>query len=703
MDSVGFDHTYAVMKHEVAQLSSKGGSRVIRKGSDVTPKFIRGSSVLEVYIDSLDLTDGYKLVKLFEEGVGSGLRALTLTSLPGFNLAATSILAAIATGQLPELRYLRLAPTTSGNRDLPSYESAFKKALIAVLESPKFPLEFLDLTTAFDKRKAFMEDILGALQHNWTLQYMLVKWPDRSMAARAELLLVRNRRLAGLDLGRFVTPSSGKVLFCGDGRVGKTTLRKALTGQRRAEGYKMDEDHSKRRVLGCMNGIQSLFHCTSVKEEAVVQGVHEPMREVSKLAEKPTRGWEVARLNWEDYQMVLLDCAGQDEYHVLHGFHLSELAGQATLFVLVCDGTLNDLEMAEKQLRYWLRYLASSSRSSLRVKVVVNERRARPTAAFWEPLLEVVADDFAGRIEFQGGTKPLQLDVLRPRQTLIESLSIELRVCVESMLKGSNQVPKEVDLVLQRLKAEGMRRQSSQGFPILTWGELETLFPRGDRRMLQLVVGCLHDSGELVNMGNEGNPSPDDLVVVDSQWFGCKVAGELLLPKEFWSVRERQLGKDGRLKLSRFHRSWKSIIDGHTVTAQALMEMLVKLELCYWTDEKKTEVLVPALLPPSSTIQEAWVSAPGYGRVVGRKLRCSEDAPEEGGDGGGSHEDPPLGPRDGVSHGQITLLPISIIYLLQVTSLDEYSISQRLPLGSYYLMSCVRGPGFNIRLEETSM
>jgi GTPase SAR1 family protein len=636
------------------------------------------------------------LARCFNRGVCSELGALRLSGSVNGHASFSSLLQAIGAGACPELRILE---ATAEIANVIIASTADQRALLSILRNPAIPLEFLDMPTSYvgsriswksDEYKQFSNDVLSALETSWTLRSVFYDWPSKSLAAKADFLLGRNRRIAGLDLSSdTVAPLAGKLLFCGDGRVGKTTLRATLTGEK--DKGKLPEGNGGRNrrwaaKLCCRSASETRDTEARIREPTSSKaGQNLPVnpRLEQKPGQGPTRGWELAKLKWGRYQMMLVDCAGQEEYSILHRFLLPELTSQATVFVLVCDGTLQHLDEAKQKLLYWLRYLASSNRSSRLVKVVVNKREGFPTAEWWGALLGAMEDHFEDRITFIGEAEPaepLLLDALQPRRAQIEALNLELQRKMQTLLSKSAPVPKVIDDVLDRLNEEARQKQ---GFPVVTWEHVRrTVFPEMDAGVLRNVVDYLHDIGELVSMGSVGNKSDDDLVVLDSEWFGREVAGELLFPKEFWSRQERRmragLAKYGRLKLRRFEKCWESIIKDTPFTAQALMDMLVKLELCYWTTPQKQEVLVPAFLPPKSTVQEQWAAAHSHSRVVGRKLRCEHELKEtrvrELGTGTSGETGLASGnSSDGVPEAtapygsQITLLPISIIYLLQVS------------------------------------
>ncbi|GAQ93046.1 hypothetical protein KFL_012680010 [Klebsormidium nitens] len=565
----------------------------------------------------------------------------------------------------------------------------FFRHILKVLKSPNVRLQYMGIPSHLGEELS--HELLDALEGNRKLLILFYEWPEKSMAARAELLLDRNWQLLGLAREALSAASAGKLLLCGEGRVGKTTLRKTLwppavnqgeqkqLGGNESGGVKGKEAAKQRGNL--LAGLRSkLVLCFRPEDNSVSDaagkkagskqrgeamigsgksggsfgGVIEEQTVAAGLSnlrpEASTRGWEVERVKWEDYTMMLVDCAGQEEYQVLHSFIIPEIASQATVFVLVCDGTEVSSLKARAQLIYWLQYLVSSSRMARAVKVIVNEREGRACEGWWGQLLGELSVTFGERVLFLGGTEPFFLDAKKPSVFQASRLRDELQGHLTILLKDIPGVPVLANTMLEALRGEAKLKANLR---IATWPEV----------------------GEIVYVERPHRPNSDQLVILDSEWFGRKVAGELLFPERLWSDKDPEKRKrdgfavNGQLKLKEIAKCWAGILQSTAFTAETLMDVLVDLELCYWLDATKKTVLIPPFLPARPLVETAWAdpssgsSGRGDGQVVGRQLRCA--APSEDAANASTSSTTAAAHADGAAPS-LTLLPVSILYLLQV-------------------------------------
>ncbi|OAE24332.1 hypothetical protein AXG93_2829s1000 [Marchantia polymorpha subsp. ruderalis] len=178
--------------------------------------------------------------------------------------------------------------------------------------------------------------------------FVNVSWPDESLKIQMQEQRVNNMRAEELKLEdeEQVVPRMAKVFLCGYEKVGKTTLRRSM----------------ERNLL-----------------KSFITWERRP-----KFHEEPrTRGIELSEASGEagtaeeELTLILWELAGQQEFHVMHGALLSDLglaSGKATTFVLVFRADLVKLPEAaksERELRYWLRFIAAGSAKGIKRHLVL--------------------------------------------------------------------------------------------------------------------------------------------------------------------------------------------------------------------------------------------------------------------------------------------------------------------------------------------
>ncbi|OAE24333.1 hypothetical protein AXG93_2829s1010 [Marchantia polymorpha subsp. ruderalis] len=325
-----------------------------------------------------------------------------------------------------------------------------------------------------------------------------------------------------------------------------------------------------------------------------------------RFHEEPrTRGIELSAVSGEagtsaeELTLILWELAGQQEFHVMHGAFLPDLglaSGRATTFVLVFRAdSVKPPEAAksERELRYWLRFIAAGSVKGIKRHLVlalncINSRIHGGVEAedfnrqktFWGSLLKDVGKAFSDSLDIH--SEPIVVDA-RSRRS-VQKLKQHLLSKVENALKDV-KIPK-VCLEIHEFLLDWKSKHSN--FPVLNW----TLFSQ---------------------MMEERDP----------EWFGRKVIGEILLPEQMPAAKHSSLsqivGDDGSLKRSMLAGHFQAL-NKDSANTDELIDMLAKLGLCY--DVGKERVFIPALIREDNLSK--W-ERKGVHWVMGRSLQPREE------------------------------------------------------------------------------
>jgi hypothetical protein len=460
---------------------------------------------------------------------------------------------------------------------------------------------------AGDKFLAWLEGnvkVEATVIQNW--------FAEPAQSARAREILGRNQvvsKRAGQWMAlneEMVQPSAAKIVLCGNGEVGKTTLRDSIER-------------------------------ASLRREDVVGP--------SMLR---TKGIEVRRLEVDGVSLMLWDMAGQSEFHVFHSNFLAErhiVNGKATTCFLVVRSTFTNFEDAKKELQYWLRFIASAQpevaegsvgRERVEVEVVVNcWEGGRNFAALYKSWAETLMEEerikYAGRIRI---LTPTVLDVREFRRGEIRGLLSRLCERLKTRLESYGAcVPSTcVRLALQIEKL----RLVCGDLPLMEWftfqeqlakiefGEIREA-PKGWEIKLKYAVEYLHDVGQIVYFEKR------ELVILDPHWICYRMVGDLLLPDQLRDQFENLLKpRKGSVELKAL-QSWYEAtlrLKDRGFSGADVVDLLEWLSLCYRERNGGSEekVVIPALLTEDSlgAAERCWMKD-GGGIIVGRRMKCKEE------------------------------------------------------------------------------
>ncbi|CAM6086945.1 unnamed protein product [Calypogeia fissa] len=425
------------------------------------------------------------------------------------------------------------------------------------------------------------EDLTVVFDIDW------IQVSDPALKTNVDQYRERNIRLRTLkeehkDVLEEVVPlTSAKIFLCGFPGVGKTTLRGALT------------------------------QC--------------PLETPA-----PTRGIELSQLEERQLTLTLWDLAGQEDYHVLHGTFFADLglsSGRATIFVLVLRAHFKKAAKVEKDLLYWLRFIATSSRKHVKRHVVIvlncfdGQQCAMHHMNLWtalirgnkelfQDLLDIHLVPFSVDVRFPTAVQPLKDYLVGQAQTLLENVTVP-KVCFQ----------------LQEELKRWHQDDRNSHLPIMTWETFEKLVNLKQKenllseRQLKAAALYLHEIGGIIYFDQKATTKPGSnnrsVVVVHPEWFCRQVVGELLLPEEMLEDGCTLIQCDsGSIRTDWFEACFQHLlVEG--IQSDDVVCMLERVGLCYRKGTK--EIMVPALIKEDDGCLKDWDDE-GCQLVIGRSL-----------------------------------------------------------------------------------
>ncbi|XP_035664093.1 death-associated protein kinase 1-like [Branchiostoma floridae] len=345
-----------------------------------------------------------------------------------------------------------------------------------------------------------------------------------------------------------------KLFLCGDGQVGKTSLRKILkkTGVIVVAFWNI-----KRRVRQ-----QDVFNPTP--------GVH--------VSSKTVPG--IGRLSLHDF-------AGQAQFYVTHAMLLRTTNAIFPVVYKITDGE----DEQKRQVHGWLSFIHCSN--------------ADPTN---KPRIILIASHADKLQDQEAGMRRAKALVEHYRKLFQESLIVSQEVflinCLEAgspgiqrlrevlaafrddMLKQRPQVPKVCVQILTLIES---RRQERKMFPVMEWQDFLTAVRQAtygtlESRIVHLASSYLHDEGEIIYLRREADSS----VVLDPKWLFTSVLGSLLAPDNF-PIDKVERTADDYVTVEELKRVFSAVAD-----IPLLIKLLQDFQLCH-TYNGRTFIL-PSLL-----------------------------------------------------------------------------------------------------------
>ncbi|KAH9566201.1 hypothetical protein CY35_04G118800 [Sphagnum magellanicum] len=437
-------------------------------------------------------------------------------------------------------------------------------------------------------------------------------------------------------------PTSARVIFCGFPYAGKTTLRKAVV---------RSIEHRSMISKSILNPCKDFMMKKIDGGQRLIQG--------GKQLTHRTRGIEVHSLkSSEGIRWSIWDMGGQEEFHGFHYFMLPDLSdtGNPSLFLLVCSpyvlrdkGTPSKEKVKlpieiEKELEYWLRFIASKSRRTISFKpkvivVLTHSDKVPGLVARAQESVTSLKEQFAELLDVW--SEPIAVEGFSTESGSNVASVIEDNIV--TLLKALPPVYKVCSDVRSALKGWMVRNPKS---PMMNWKTFSDLCQETDLPGLvkvtaegsmvearqKAVATSMHNSGDVIYFEDL------DFLVVDLDWFCHRVMGHLIKLSDDRSKLATATNPDGftsraylenilvdSLKSSRELGYVGCALD---VTAQNLVHLMLRLELCF-EDTTRSHGVGKLFIPTILDVGQAagswnWSHISQKSIYFGRRLQCAD-------------------------------------------------------------------------------
>jgi hypothetical protein len=426
--------------------------------------------------------------------------------------------------------------------------------------------------------------------------------------------------------------------------VGKTTLRKAVV-------YSIE--HRSIISKSILNPCKDFMMKRIDEGQWLIQGGKQPTHR--------TCGIEVHSLkSSEGIRWSIWDMGGQEEFHGFHYFILPDLSdtGNPSLFLLVCSPyVLRDEgcpskekvkvpDVIEKELEYWLRFIASKSRStiSFRPKVIVvltHSDKVPGLVARAQESVTSLKEQFAELLDVW--SKPIAINAFSTESGSNVASVIEENIV--NLLQAMPPVYKVCSHVRSALNGWMGRNPTS---PMMNWKTFSDLCQETDLPGLvkvtaegsmvearrKAVATSMHNSGDVIYFEDL------DFLVVDLDWFCHRVMGHLIKLSDDRSKLATATNPDGFTSRAYLENVLvDSLKSSHElgyggcaldVTAQNLVQLILRLELCFEDTTRSHGVgklFIPTILDVGqSTGSWNWSlnNQNANSTYFGRRLQCDD-------------------------------------------------------------------------------
>eukprot|EP01087_Luapelamoeba_hula_P024976 TRINITY_DN9696_c0_g1_i1.p1 TRINITY_DN9696_c0_g1~~TRINITY_DN9696_c0_g1_i1.p1 ORF type:complete len:1325 (+),score=299.28 TRINITY_DN9696_c0_g1_i1:269-4243(+) len=351
-----------------------------------------------------------------------------------------------------------------------------------------------------------------------------------------------------------------KLMFVGNGNVGKTTLLKNFTGDK---------------------------ICTGEEPNVATDGID--IRTWS--VKHPGKGHLSSEATINDEQLSsrfinfsCWDFAGQEVYYATHSFFLSDRAIYLVVFNLLLPEETNQIE-------YWLQSINSRIEDAPIFMVGTHADDRRCTVEYVTHYFNTLKEKYRNRFRILNyfAISNIEKDKEKSATNLPELKDKILREALKQ-----SYMPDHMPLSYLALEEKLLGCKTNKP-PVLPWVQFARLAL--DCRIredgIRTATQVLNDFGSLVWFSDE---ALNDVVVVDPQWITATFATVVSLKSSFI--------RDGLLKLSDLPHVWTAP-DYPPELHDKLLLMLEKLEvISRFKHEGEDKILIPCLLPDSPPRQD---------------------------------------------------------------------------------------------------
>ncbi|KAL4580024.1 hypothetical protein LXL04_016198 [Taraxacum kok-saghyz] len=472
-----------------------------------------------------------------------------------------------------------------------------------------------------------LKTIMETLQVNpWIEEIDLARTPLQKCGKAEEIHLKLGQNAKSepseVDLIKdmpMTVPKSCRVFICGQEFAGKTTL---------------------------CNSISQNFSSSKLPYIEQVKTLVNPVEQAIR-----TTGMKVKTLKDEDTKFSIWNLGGQHELFSIHDIMFPG-HGSASCFVIVSSlfhkpnnkepKTASELE---EDLQYWLRFIVSNSRTASQqcmlpnvTMVLTHFDKVNQSADLQNTMnaLQRLRDKFQGYVDFY----PTVFTIDARSSASVSKLTHHIRKTIKTVLQ---KVPKVYELCNDLIKILSDWRSENHEKPAMKWKEFNDLCQirvpslRVQSRNNQIlkkmetrrkaVATCLQSIGEVIYFEELG------FLILDFQWFCGEVIGQIV--RKLTSNEQSYGGFVSRKEFEKILRaSLHSQIPGlgskifENLDASDLVNMMIKLELCYKQDPSDPEslLLIPSLLEENKTRTPKWDLITSDCVFVGRHLECHDSS-----------------------------------------------------------------------------
>ncbi|KAG0575596.1 hypothetical protein KC19_5G015200 [Ceratodon purpureus] len=430
-----------------------------------------------------------------------------------------------------------------------------------------------------------------------------------------------------------VSPKSGRVFLCGNPYAGKTTLRKSMKLVDELDNKQSSNPSLRKRVK---NKFNDKF---KTKKESKIS--------IPRLVLERTRGIEVDYVECDDISISIWDMAGQTDYHSFHDLVIPNLSadGSCSLFLVTCNPWDKDslqkrkISDIKEEVKYWLRFIASNTRRSWayrpHVSIVMTHFDHWKTQADFASRIEDVVEEL--KLEFQ---EVLDFDPKREifkvdgedithAGGMFDFIKVHLKLLLGRLPK-TIKACSEVQHLLTEWNKDILKDPKASKIPILKWDEfsekickqveeLQDVDKEFAQRKQEFVAISLNDGGHIM-YHDEGK-----FVITNPHWFCHDIMGEFLNRCANVDSQLEMVSSHGMISIEHVKRILSDFIggQGHEELLEAIVDMMIKLHMCYKQDDKK--IMIPSTLRDKSerlnwpTPQKATKL-----RHVGRRFSCKD-------------------------------------------------------------------------------
>ncbi|KAJ0593592.1 putative P-loop containing nucleoside triphosphate hydrolase, of Roc (COR) [Helianthus annuus] len=419
-------------------------------------------------------------------------------------------------------------------------------------------------------------------------------------------------------------PKSCRIFICGQEFAGKTTLCNSIS------------QNLSSPKLPYIDQVKTLVN---------------PVEQAIK-----TTGMKVKTFKDEDTKLSIWNLGGHHELFSVHDLMFPG-HGSASFFVVVSSlfRKPNNREPKspselEEDLQYWLRFIVSNSKRADQqcmlpnvTMVLTHHDKVDSTSLDFQHTVNAVQrvrDKFQGYVDFY----PTVFTVDARSSASVSKLTHHIRKTSKTVLQ---RVPRVYELCNDLITILSDWRTENHDKPAMRWREFSELcqirvpslrvqsrsshvVKRVEMRR-KAVAACLHSIGEVIYFEEL------EFLILDFQWFCGEVIGQLvkLNARKTSSNEGVSGGFVSRKELEKILRgSLHSQIPGMgskifgNLDASDLVNMMLKLELCYKQDPSDPEslLLIPSLLEENRTRIPIWQLVTSDCVFAGRHLECHDSS-----------------------------------------------------------------------------